>query len=843
MPTNKQTNVQLTGLVKQPNPYGAVPPGALSVGHNIQIKRQSVIEPRVMLSGRTELPPELSGYRRMRNWAAENGVFSAVGGLGAEYADHLTWDTLTAFEIPELHEVKMNPTRIGSDVISFREGRAGMVRVRNRYIFTDNTNPIVVDNETVERARSAGLPAPNLALPFWAPGVLGTVLQPGYWCSYRATFYKIVSSESVITGVGESSYRVEGAVTTSAMLFNGTDPAYVVNPVVQVSWNKGEVPLVAGDRIRLYRTKQQLEKDLLGDRFMLAVEHILTQDEIDAGIVWELEDNCLDTGLSADLYYNFAQQGAGKDNYMPPPSSAIAVFKSVVFYAAYQSWQSIEVKAPSYWGPSIADGDGHYGMQGIIGDLTAGSPVITNVVTSMEYLEVGQQIGTSHLPGPPGPTIPTIIALDEVARTITMDRPSGATMLASTWFAVDMIAINGVSIPAPHLAEFLIGTRETVISGVTPITVQTSKAFVNYTGATYTGDYITNGITLNFINQISGGAPFTLAATNGELWSPPLPSLAETPQTSNADPRTNRLYFSKVDQPENVPPGNFILVGHGAILGLQPMQEQLIVLCTDGTYSVTGVGDKWDVRPFNDTKLLVTDAFDCSENTIYAWTEDGLCRISEQGNVERLSSPYIHDEIVDLQRQFIDDKNDKFFWGVQVIIDRLQNEVWFNWDKLTDVSSHWAACYIWNVNTTTWVNQSEIKPNSMVYFPRILRPVLFQGAWSYTYDYGYNNWMPVRLRENPIASSDLGEWKQWLDVTMHFEDLGEDIMFWPEWDGIEGLPYIIPATAGSFEHVVVPPQTVVYNKDSIFGFRTTPAYFRLMGLSYRFRVASETLRQ
>ena len=111
-------------------------------------------------------------------------------------------------------------------------------------------------------------------------------------------------------------------------------------------------------------------------------------------------------------------------------------------------------------------------------------------------------------------------------------------------------------------------------------------------------------------------------------------------------------------------------------------------------------------------------------------------------------------------------------------------------------------------------------------------------------DAGY---MSVEVEFNPVVGEDVGYLKQWIDATLFFEDVEEDMLFLPSFEDAS-FPLAYNLDSGvNFEHVVPVTQNFAYNKHLQFGFSTTPqdgtGHWSLLGVTFRYRTASETFRQ
>lgn len=105
--------------------------------------------------------------------------------------------------------------------------------------------------------------------------------------------------------------------------------------------------------------------------------------------------------------------------------------------------------------------------------------------------------------------------------------------------------------------------------------------------------------------------------------------------TSDNNVSPNRLYYSKISQPEAVPLVNFIDVGSKdkEIMRILALRDNLFVLKTDGVYLVTGASaPNFSVRLLDNSAILIApDSAVVLNNLIYALTTQGVVSISESG--------------------------------------------------------------------------------------------------------------------------------------------------------------------------------------------------------------------
>ena len=98
--------------------------------------------------------------------------------------------------------------------------------------------------------------------------------------------------------------------------------------------------------------------------------------------------------------------------------------------------------------------------------------------------------------------------------------------------------------------------------------------------------------------------------------------------------KSNRLYYSSLEQPEAVPAENYIDIGLSdkPILRIFPSRDSLFIFKEDGVFRLSG-----DVAPFYVTLfdlsciLIAPDSVDVVSNQIYGWTKKGIEITSESG--------------------------------------------------------------------------------------------------------------------------------------------------------------------------------------------------------------------
>ena len=120
-----------------------------------------------------------------------------------------------------------------------------------------------------------------------------------------------------------------------------------------------------------------------------------------------------------------------------------------------------------------------------------------------------------------------------------------------------------------------------------------------------------------------------------------------TNQESDNEVKPNRIYYSKLQQPEAVPITNFIDIGgkDEPIERILALRDTLFVLKTDGIYTLTGFNAPFNVRLLdNTTNIIAPDSAVVLDNQIFALMDDGISVITESGS--QVISRSIEDKIL-----------------------------------------------------------------------------------------------------------------------------------------------------------------------------------------------------
>lgn len=125
-----------------------------------------------------------------------------------------------------------------------------------------------------------------------------------------------------------------------------------------------------------------------------------------------------------------------------------------------------------------------------------------------------------------------------------------------------------------------------------------------------------------------------IASSHGSAWNPVLPTSGTT-VSSSSEALSNAIYISKVQRPEAYPALQFLRVGatDEPIQRILPLRESLIIMKTDGVYRLTGDTPANFTVDILDNTVFVSapETAVTLNNQIYAFTNQGVCTISDTG--------------------------------------------------------------------------------------------------------------------------------------------------------------------------------------------------------------------
>ena len=145
------------------------------------------------------------------------------------------------------------------------------------------------------------------------------------------------------------------------------------------------------------------------------------------------------------------------------------------------------------------------------------------------------------------------------------------------------------------------------------------------------GIFVVEGVSSNAFTINIVTATFTNGTYNF-AWSKTVDVTA-----SNDEEKPNRVYYSKLSQPEAVPLLNYFDIGSSdkQILRIFPLRDSLFVFKEDGLYRISGETAPFVVTLFDSSCVLIApDTVSVANNIIYGWTNKGISNVTEAGVIE-----------------------------------------------------------------------------------------------------------------------------------------------------------------------------------------------------------------
>jgi hypothetical protein len=286
----------------------------------------------------------------------------------------------------------------------------------------------------------------------------------------------------------------------------------------------------------------------------------------------------------------------------------------------------------------------------------------------------------------------------------------------------DTVTINGVTYTASTSAEtpasaiFRVTTSGTASSNIAE-TARSLVKVINLYQATLSAFYISGfgdlpGKIFIQANDYTT-AQFFIISSKTTCWNPVLSSSGTNNGSSN-DENPNRVYYSKLQQPEAVPILNYVDAGSRAneILRIIPLRDSVFIIKEDGVYRIIGEDpSSLRVSLFDNTiKLLSIESAVEMNNQIYCYTDQGIAAISDNG-VEVVSRP-IEDQIqqIEIIQNFFTTS-----FGVSYEVDRK----YLFYCKALATDSFPSEAYVYNFFTNAWTKYIQDRSCGIVYDNRL----------------------------------------------------------------------------------------------------------------------------
>jgi hypothetical protein len=683
----KQITLQASGLYTYPNNLSRVPSGALLIANNTILDKPGVIEPRRGIkyygnkfSEATDRAKQLLQYRdrlilHINNTLAyddNNGNLSYFFG---------TYNSAS--------EYRIKSTSARGNFYFTTDNGVMRISAQNANEFTTESGFI----------RSAGIPfpiQPTAQINTSVTGFLGVGLQ----CGYKVVFGYRDNNNNDLLGSPSSALVITNNTATPNV---GIDLTFKLPSQINSQQNY----------YRVYRTQGT---EVADDLYRLVYQGAINSNDINLGQITytdKLSDESWYSGIT--LYTNSTDEGPLASNDPPPFSEDIATYSNHTFYSNTRQQHQILLSLQS------------------TSSFTANSSTITftdgSITSTYTYVNTSENITLKHvlISNDPNPTI----AANETARSLVRvinaqnDEFFNASFLPAG--AADIITGNVLIRKKDYsTTPIYIGSLDlTTVSSYSP---EINKIFTNIvsTGASATINTTVNHDFISKSNVFIFGAD-TVKSINGlqrisnltantfqipiEVTSIILNGYTMTTNyASNNYDFGNRLYYSKYNQPESVPFGNYFDIGSKdkPIKRIVALRESLFIFKQDGIYRLTGDSiSNFSVALFDNTNIIVApDTAVVLDNQIFVFTTQGIIKLSEVG-FEVISLP--------IKEKFIpyitsNPNISTLPFGVSYQTDR----AYLVWTVSSKLDTYPTVCYRYSLSTGCWTEWQEPKTCGIV---------------------------------------------------------------------------------------------------------------------------------
>lgn len=670
----QQLELRPVGLYTDPNPHGAVPKGALRQADNVVLRRDGILQPRPGFKDR------VSGGL---NFVSEPKALVPFDGdlmvIGSSDDDSTQWVDSD------------NEINDGASALSWDTGRdhATAVEARgNLYLATQDVVRKLESSNDVAAA-SAGV-IPPACISGIAQVTSGTpiLIQQYGGRAYRAVIERTDGNGVVITS----------APSPAAIYQNSTASTVDADPTVTYGdW------VLAGDVIKLYRTPEVVgdasANGVPGEEYFLVAEQALVTGGVSGTVTFS--DSLPDNETGEALYSNPSQEGILQSNDRPHVAKDVALFRGSVFFANTTGPHRVSVAVPD-----AADRSGSasgVGSRATTGDFSSGTNTILNVA-STTGLKVGMLISSVH-------TAKNTRITSIVSTTVTMNQNATGTGTTAAVSFLDSIRLKVGALEDKYYPIHL-GARSVMTDLARTTTIADPSAYLRALTAFRTlfvdgtnNEYDRHELTIEEIDR--AGNSFEMWATHGDEYEPVLPEPTVGSGTaSSSDTRPNGIQWSKTDQPEHVPEGNFETVGgETEILRIVPTRDALFIFKKDGIWRLTGFGASsgWRIDPVDrSTFLLNPRSVTVMAGKIYAWTNRGVVRVNDYGveDGDIISKLAIGKDLRDIEKDLSKYSSDT--GGAWVAANEKDDELLVGVPDASGDSDS-GAVYVYNTKTRSWV--------------------------------------------------------------------------------------------------------------------------------------------
>ena len=566
----------------------AAPQGALVKADNVTLRRGGALEVRQSWTQSVAL---VRAYRAVF-WYKGNRYYLAD--------QNLLYGQTEALINPPTYPTPPALTPVRADVFDWLEARGNLYLPSARGVFKLTSAADTQLINTGLGASEAGVSAYQLVN-----------LVPNVLANNSVVTYRLVAKRTDPNGVIIRS-RPSGAVT----VLNTAGAARTPRLDLFLETTYATQPI---DEVEVYRSRTFPSTVQPDDEMQLVAT--LKASQFSFGTL-QWDDKIADAERTTVLYTSPSRGGVENANDRPPGAAVVETYRGHVFYGNTTGPQRFVLNF-NYENGDISGLAAGVGDRAVTANWSIGSNLITGVPPAdMIGLERGMSIALNG-------TMTTYYVTNVSGTTVTMSGNATSSGSPGQVTFKDAVSVDGTWIT--------LGTN-----GVMTANFRTQNGGTKYSIYEITPPAVGYDVTLVIETKQRGVAPMQILATHGGEMSPPVGVYGGTPTASTADTFVHGLAWSEPDEPEHVPPKNFLRVGDGQkpILGLTAMRDSLLIWKEDGLFKLTGsTASAFRLDPFDPTvQCILPGSIRRLRDRVFALTTLGLVSVSDSAS-EVVSAP------------------------------------------------------------------------------------------------------------------------------------------------------------------------------------------------------------
>lgn len=533
-------------------------------------------------------------------------------------------------------------------------------------------------------------------------------------------------------GTGGSSGFTITAVTSTTFTYaeTATDDTLAAQTATSKSKKTTFSPRInsdvtSGDLIRLWRTEITTGATVdPGDELFLFYEAPLTAAHGSSGVyVYPtagtgafIDSTPAEFVSNEPLYTNPATgDGIGQANFQPPIAEDITYWNDRMWFGNTKNKHRFELRLLGVGSPdgiqnndTIVIGDWTYTATTSLPTSGTSFAVITGLSASKNVRDVSNSLLRATISNAPPIGAGTNFRVyylsgenDPPGRLVIEESGIGGS---AGYFAASRPASWAPNLPTNYTINAGSLTRSgSTVTATTTASHGFAVGQVVYVHANVPDANYANG--LKTILTENGTNQFTYDEANADVTaSATAYNVSATTVSTDAETRPNRLYYSKLQQPEAVPLLNYLDVGaaNAAILRVTPLGDRLYVWKEDGLFAVTGEYpfrvDAVDLT----VKLFAPDSVASVANRLIAFTTQGF--VSVAGGAVGIISRPIENVLQPLITNAVAGFKSAVF-GLGYETERS----YLCWMPVTADATTCTQAYIYNVLTNTWTRRTDTR--------------------------------------------------------------------------------------------------------------------------------------